>query len=926
MKKLIYALFGCFITSSGFAVYIDPEIFAQVLNVDKNLFPESKRAIDISGVELSGDAKTAMFDKYKELVWNDTIPDPDKGKVSVINMMEICKAGDIRDKNRCYDRIVWPLYIEARFIFYNNSCIGDTVAGQNWRVEEVRNGYGAVESSQLVADNMVQTNFELVGKSVTKHCVNDVFAESYEVRDTNAVLRKGHFDLEAARFKEEDLLPGQQVDGSDYYMRPSEPKLKVSKKWYSQDVDVPIWTAYGLASEYVKHQDGKNIRILCQSDNSGPYLNCVSTDHQHMYTFVFKGYNNTDDRTITDNIVKGLCAIWQAQYDEKGSAFSLSSDRVERFVGPGCKVTDNYEAIIKNGECKTLSALFGLYGDNIHDWCRMSPKFVNRLNIKYYSDEYEYMTYAFDEIQVVLDNSLIKALRQYVRLQGIDVKNFDCLYSPARNFKIRNGVNDVLRCNLNGKDVDFVFDDLYESKRKALEAGLSGIQCLLAGAKRFDGANCKGIEEHQCAELDEKIPGGTTWDAEAKQCVFKNAAKLQKLQDVVWYVGGTAVTAAIIIGTGGTAVLGVALFEGAVVDLAISAAAEMLQRDREIAPARSVDEFIVNATNCGINADNYSHCSTAQRQCAYDNIESFYTLLAEYESDLPDSVIRDATEAYTNLLPCLSDDEVDSAVDYVEKKLFSISDNVAAGGVLRRPFGLEAGVMIGAFLISKKPNKSLIRFSNIRKVYGGVKNLRKNMKNVEVAYNKVTRLDTQSIRKDKQKLYIVSSELKKNGLYHYPQRYSPVNNAMEAVELESGEVDFILVSSTPLDAKSFGTGITDIAKTAEVFQKAGRVMRPVVITAATVQAGRQILSGNKGNDGEESAPEGNMGEDKPKSRPGTVDDGPGNDVGGNGNDKPEIQPIIDPDDTPSHGIDDGSDNVYEDPNLGEEGTVILGGE
>jgi len=642
MKKLIYALFGCFIAFGAFA------------DGDSTIDTVTSVRIPVTAITnvVSRDAGLKAAEKAIVDEFNTIIAKSSDGKISTNDMWNICKKTSritgIQKLSECYERFVLPVLAEARIVIYFNSCL-----------ESVNMPNG------------------------TAHCVDDVFVKEYKVQKN-----------------------GQAI-------------TKKSTKPYAQDVNVSSWTAYGFAMEYLRLQGlNPGVDVFCSPTHDGDWIKCVEIRNTNFYTFKFAGTNNANDSTITENLIKGICALNQAEFVDKGFK-GVSGDghmglNINYDTDYGCWMTCDTDVIHR----------FGLRSSNVKkntgdglvgDYCKIeSLSAIGDTGISVYSNEYSYMSYAFKEVQTVLEPSLIKLLEVYVKAQGISVESFKCDYG-VRKYKASNVVagtivntsdDDVLTCKINGKEVDFIFDDLFESKEKARDIGESGMKCLLmnrayGGTASFDGKYCKGPTESQCAELGKQVSGGTYWDSDAGACVLNDAAAAQKMKTVLTIAGGAAFVAGLILLNGGGLIVVLLEVGGSVVfDLSF----EGINRFYETRPNKLATEFVKAAHNCGLIGENES-CSN--KTCIKNVAEKYLATLNDVIGNDTDALNDDqlifVDNVYGRMGDCLTDLEFKTAI---QNSKVSVKDNIMSKAAIGL-FGL-------GFFVS--PSGAIAKLNKLPKV------------------------------------------------------------------------------------------------------------------------------------------------------------------------------------------------------------------
>lgn len=618
MKKIICALmmYVCFVPA-----FADSWDFAN--GKEKEIFvPFSVFSRVLADGDFSSVSEENMLNKYMELTGSYGTK-----KLSVSDVLEICNAGGITSVSDCYTKIVNPAITIMRAIRFENVCTGRVTGG-------------------------------------VQHCVDDVFVKSYSMM----VQKSGsgynpHTDI---------------AIGGDKYLTPG--SVRIANTELAQDVRVSENMAFGFAWEYAK-RDGND--VICSPNIVDNFINCTTPDNKHFYTFKFFDTHNTSDSTIEENLVRGICAMYMEPFVDKGFN-GISSDgamglNINTNSDYGCEMDCAYGT-----DVHSVIGKFGLIAENGYSagnrdlgmYCKIHRlSGLGDVSVAKYPG-YDYMSYAFQEIQTVLEPSLINVLKNYVRAQGIDVKSFDCDYgtmgytgaATVAGTVVPTGDDDILRCRLNGRDVDFIFDDLFESKRSARDVGKSGMRCLLmnreyaGGTASFDGKYCKGPTQAQCTELGKQISGGTHWDDAAGACVLNDAAAAKNLQTVLTITGGAAFAVGVTLLSGGSA--GIVLLEvGA--GLATDLAFEGINRFYETRPNKLATEYVRALQNCGmVGGDDARMCMN--KQCIQDVVGKYIASIDDIIGDGVDALNDNQLQIFESVNErvnnCLTDVEIQSAL------------------------------------------------------------------------------------------------------------------------------------------------------------------------------------------------------------------------------------------------------------------------
>ena len=619
MKKIICALVGCLISFSAFAdnhkstsgnlyqVHLTTSGFpierAFIYNINSDLKKRGEPTLE-------SDVITAMLAKYDELAKSefDNFVEYNSvtGKYEATTALEgtrnltysdlekICEAGGLNTKELCSRYLINPVYNMYNFIDFYNVCESrDYIYTQK----------------NLNTDVRVETGGN-------NHCIDDVFAKSYSKRVVYDLLRmdgktRGEYGWQ---FHSDDqpLGAGKLEKGRLQYS---------SNNPYAQDVKLPEWTALGFAIEYIKRNYKDH--ALCSTVINNDWINCSSVDMKNFYTFKFKSTQNDSDSSITENIIKGICAMHNVRYLEGYNACDMK-------MCPDTELTRKF----------ALNTSMYSESHSGYKMCMMArKKMEGDTGINYYEGNKD-LTYGLDKVQVIMESDLDLVLRKYITSNGIEVKSLDCDYASIdyANSLLESAVShpdDLLRCKLNGKEVDFVFDDLYESKEYARNAGFAGMACLTAPADlaeqlnekfstKFDGKNCIGPGKDICNAMNYYVPGGTEWDAKSDKCKLTDAYWADSINKKIQFVvDGLVITAAIVSGGG----LVFILVTG-VTTLGVSLAQEWIDDAMNNLPNDYAKNFLMDAAQCNIVGEKeYKDCDEGQKYCAKSVLKKFYGTL-----------------------------------------------------------------------------------------------------------------------------------------------------------------------------------------------------------------------------------------------------------------------------------------------------------
>lgn len=304
-------------------------------------------------------------------------------------------------------------------------------------------------------------------------------------------------------------------------------------------VNVGKLQAAGLIEEYarVRYNDSVHCNI---TDTRGywndDYIKCSSLKQKKYYEFKFDDIKESVDSDIQPGVVLGICNIHNMDSNVMYSGSSLMTGSVGMYLiqniynrtgNMGCKSACTPE-LIATAQHMGLSAITD------GDFCVLSGRSIKSSELESKLAKIDGIdNYVFYHgVQIQGSQNIISQLRQYIKSTGYSVRSFDC----SRNVgEIKNGLivgdDDVLHCNLNGKPIDFVFDDFSESWLYVQEMGENAIQCIVSGGK-YSGQECYGLTQQQCIDANtvfkKKFPGASGMHWNGKECTLLDAAEAQK--------------------------------------------------------------------------------------------------------------------------------------------------------------------------------------------------------------------------------------------------------------------------------------------------------------------------------------------------------------------------------------------------------------
>ena len=386
-----------------------------------------------------------------------------------------------------------------------------------------------------------------------------------------------------------------------------------------KDTNVQMIQAVGIAEEYIKHHHNHN--VICsakyRTDWNDDYIKCSDkTGAKNYYELQFDDIKESIDNKIQQDVFMAICKTYDGEKREKSNAcfFDMHTHNINH--------NDFIKSLAKFNYSSTCKPYFG-YGQKLSDTYICSPEF----NSKNASDYQLKTAFGIDprkfaHLQLKSGADLEFLLKRYTQNQitaaGQKMASFSCAksfqtYYTGNNFNNRK--EDILTCTANGKEIDFLFDDMNENLDYESDAGTAGLNCIAAAGGVFDGKRCNGLTRTQCDELNKKVP--TKWDTTFDTCVLTDAEYATTLNDAANIAGIVATGAAlatitVVTGGGGAMVIIAALGTGiATTGSTVIAATELHNNSK----AR---DFLAKSANCKTS------------DCAEDTLTYFIKETAAY--------------------------------------------------------------------------------------------------------------------------------------------------------------------------------------------------------------------------------------------------------------------------------------------------------
>lgn len=543
----------------------------------------------------------------------------------------------------------------------------------------VHNGMCACPRHTFTKETGKNDTTETCNAQCKKHCNSGqcTFVES-QVTDTHCICNPNDFDKNPAPKSASASQPTAQPASLDdlYYthaclgfglptITKRDPKTgkDVKKQWGRKlcfdsvfdDTQVTAMEASTLAKEYLRiHYGMTNVKCFdddkyIRQDGNDDYMACTSPDAtSDQYTgptyfdFHFDDIYESWDADRILSLTEAICKIYRREFDytmygddmwcEVGSSPKQYSSLVDR-----SKTISEYDAIIET------ASRFGLKGTHSYNgkvyFSRSAPTHYTTNKIAGINP------FAFFSTDNQFRNSskIIDILYNYSALQ-MNVAAFDsfeCNSSPQvitgsiDGQSTRGPSDDVLTCRINGKPVDFVFDDMSESNKTTSDGAYDYMACTAVGGKN-DGSKCLGMTEMTCQRIAKLTGQSATWNPKTQSCDMPAAAAAmedRQLTKITIMVAGAVVAAVATVVTMGGATAVILVVAGTV------GTAMAAQAENDIYNA--INDFLNTAAQC------------QQSDCAESILKSSFSRMQNFANDMQPSQLEGADYQLARLLDLL---------------------------------------------------------------------------------------------------------------------------------------------------------------------------------------------------------------------------------------------------------------------------------
>ena len=436
-----------------------------------------------------------------------------------------------------------------------------------------------------------------------------------------------------------------------------------------KNIQVTMRDAINLAKVHAKKQYNDTIECLnmARTESNDDFIVCKSTLTPNVYyEYRFSDAKESKDVTVTRGVEAGICAIYGLDYTAAGT---INSGSVSAGVVTGVTSWPSYCQTKDTSICAKVNVTAKEFGYEVGNY-DAGCKFLNAniYDAKDIINEYGnppidnwVFSQGVKNIELYADADLDETIKNYVvaKIAPTTLTSFSC--NKTHNRFIRSGTqrDDVLTCQINGKRVDFVFDDLTQFRgflgKKKIAASKQALNCLTENGI-FDGKNCTAVGKDICDKLaasnDENCPEcrNIKWDEENKMCVLgsaKNAANWGKAQKIGAVAGAAVVAVVATVASGGTAAPGAWAIVMTVADVAVVAGATAQITSEAVMTFGIFDPFVKKANLCIQNKD---------AACAEDLLINELNRMQSYSKEFTSQEATALDEIFVQLIGMLPDD------------------------------------------------------------------------------------------------------------------------------------------------------------------------------------------------------------------------------------------------------------------------------
>ena len=438
-----------------------------------------------------------------------------------------------------------------------------------------------------------------------------------------------------------------------------------------KQIEVTTRAAINLAKAHAKKAYNDTVECLdfARTKSNDDFIACKSTKSNNTYyEYRFSDAKESGDLKVQYGVEAGICAIYGLDYTRAGSS---STGSVSAGIVTSTVSWPSYCRTKDANLCKKINTTATSFGYSVkynssHGCVFESNVIRDAKDIKNDYGNPPINNWEFSNgvksIELYAMGSLDDTIKKYVKakIAPTQITNFSCEKSHKRY--VRGGFEDsedVLTCYVNGKRVDFVFDDLTQARtwigNKKIAGSKQALDCLTADGV-FDGKNCTAVGKDVCDKLrlsnDSNCPEckDIKWDAEHKMCVLgsaKNAANWGKAIKI-GTVAGTAVIAVLAtVFSGGTAAPGAWGIVMTVADVAVVTGATVQVTSEAVMTFGIFEPFVKKANLCIQNND---------VACAEDVLINELNKMQSYSKEFTSREASALDEIFVKLIGMLPDD------------------------------------------------------------------------------------------------------------------------------------------------------------------------------------------------------------------------------------------------------------------------------
>lgn len=372
-----------------------------------------------------------------------------------------------------------------------------------------------------------------------------------------------------------------------------------------KSIQTQMRTGTSIAKAWAKTQ--KKDTIVCEDKYRGSwnddYLSCYSiVNTDAYYEFQFDDLAESGDVDTERGFREAACALAGLNFIAGGFSNSSAGSIAGANMGGGgtswpshCPTTgkSNPEALCAKVDAFAKEMGFSSRYSVSDGGCVFSDTNVRDASeiVNEYNGIIDNYVYSKDQSQLQAASSLDESIRMYAqrRLGATPITSFECDKAHKRYIRgILENNEDIITCRINGKRVDFVFDDLTQATAlwgsQIIEGSQQGLDCRAMGGV-FDGEHCAGLTQDMCAQVAQlnlaECPDckAAYWDAEKGICMLPESKQAKDIRTQISVVTsvGTAVVGLVVTVVSGGSVLMIAAASTATVAAATSEGVKLMQ-------------------------------------------------------------------------------------------------------------------------------------------------------------------------------------------------------------------------------------------------------------------------------------------------------------------------------------------------------------